>query len=261
MVSTLYGYAVPSVSRVSAPLSVSSAVTGMSVLNTAAVAAAVSSVSASAAEVLPNPDPSKMFDPLEQASDLPSSQYHSRAPAEINSYIEKYFRTELSGDVFKTITMEDQRPDSDVMHVPELDESMTQWLGDRVPKTPDSHRSKIQRQILVASGPLTCLWDDVIHNQQDSVPAEVVVEMIQKTLVLLGHGNANVWQRRCAQVLDPTGDKALSKTARDLPLPETGRSLFGGEFFQRVGKEDGGADWAVQSGVFLEEALSAVQLG
>ena len=186
------------------------------------------------------PQAKKPYDPKGDSESRSLSQYHFRAPKAINEYLEQYFRQAQTDDVFKDMTTSDPRPDCDVMYVPEVEESIQVWLGSKFSnwKSADAHLVKLQRQVLAAAGPLTCLWDDVLSNSsEDCVPKDVVLETIQKTLVLLGDVNANVMCRRRSAILEGALEKPLASATKDVPLPEGGKFLFGENFTKNLGKK------------------------
>lgn len=191
----------------------------------------------------PNGEPSakralpSVFQPEESAT--PADKYVFQAHSQVTEYVEKYFRTLQSDDRFKTMATAEPRPQTEALVVPEADEAIQSWLGDKFPKAADTSLRLLQRNLLSVSGPLACLWDDILVNQergQDQVPTEVVLETIQKSLVMLGHVNAMVSTRRRQVIMECAGDKGLDKLVKDCPLPTSGHMLFGNEFLKAVEK-------------------------
>jgi len=84
-------------------------------------------------------------------------------------------------------------------------------------------------------GPLCSLWfqllDQGLGKESDLVQAPVVLDMIQRTLVLLGSAN-NLSERRRANILQ-TVDPKLEKYAKG-EFPKAGKYLFGQSFVKEV---------------------------
>eukprot|EP00117_Sycon_ciliatum_P045126 scpid111139/ scgid32471/ len=77
---------------------------------------------------------------------------------------------------------------------PRVDESVLNGLGRKHPKALDQKPSQVQ----TAVRPPTCAWSDAIkHLNSTLVPIEEMLDVFQRTLVLLGHANADT-QEHCA---------------------------------------------------------------
>lgn len=173
-----------------------------------------------------------VFDPSKAAS--VSMKYTYQASADVAGYVEKHFRRVLDDSVVKEMATKDPRPDTAACQVPTVDESMSQWLGDKFPRAQDTGMFKLQQALLTAAGPLTQLWDDIIFNNAEEVPSNVVLDALQRALVLIGHANAKMSVHRRTAILEAAGNKQLSRSAKDVPLPSEGATLFGSEFFKEL---------------------------
>ena len=85
-------------------------------------------------------------------------------------------------------------PHTPVMKVPKVDRFMLDHLKQNYPKSRDAELGTIQSALLSATGPLTCLWADIIDselhtNEEGVVNVHDVLDIVQRTLVLLGNAN------------------------------------------------------------------------
>ena len=113
------------------------------------------------------------------------------------------------------------------MKVPKVDCFM---LKQNYPKSHDAELATIQSALLSATGPLTCLWSDIIDshlhtNEEGVVNVHNVLDIVQRTLVLLGNANELISQARHSNILHCV-DGSLEKCANDL-RPNSGEFLFG----------------------------------
>ena len=174
-----------------------------------------------------------LFDP--KGEEAATKRHLYKASPKVQSYVEQYFRTIQSDAVVKEMTSKDPRPDTAACVVPTVDDAVASWLGEELPKTMDSGLHKLQQNFLSACGPLTQLWEDIISNGDSmDVPTDVVLDAVQRSLVLLGHANARMTAHRRAAILEGAGHKALAKDAKELPLPKEGTSLFGDTFYKEL---------------------------
>ena len=177
-----------------------------------------------------------VFDPSQGES---SAKKYLYDPTDIvRDYVEKHFRQPLSDTAVKEMLIRDPRPDVPACQVPTVDDAVSSWLGDKFPKSADSNMYKLQQSLLSVSGPLVQLWEDIIANADATeVPRDVVLETLQRTLVLLGHVNAKFSAHRRSVILEAAANKQLVQSARALPLPKEGSSLFGDDFFKVLEKK------------------------
>ena len=128
------------------------------------------------------------------------------------------------------------RPRTDSLVTPKVDDSVATWLGAAYPRQTDGQLSTLQNALHQAAGPVSCLWASLESDpsvQTGSVPATDIIpevkNVIQRTLVLLGHANASLSKMRRNWLIE-SKDKFLAKSCRDDELPETGNLLFGETF-------------------------------
>ena len=176
--------------------------------------------------------PRPVFDPAQEES--ASKKFLYQASPEVHRYIEKHFRTSVSDAVVREMCAKDPRPDTPACVVPTVVEPITSWLGDKFPKGADRGLYKVQQSMLLASGPLTQLCEDIIYNDAADVPRDVVLDAVQRSLVLMGNANARMSMHRRTVVLEGAASKPLAKCAKDLPLPTKGTFLFGNDFFKEL---------------------------
>ena len=90
------------------------------------------------------------------------------------------------------------KPNCEALTVPKLDQEVKEQLK-RKGKDPffggEKSLYKIQEQLLDATGPLTCLWSDLL-NKEAKVSSEDILLLIQRALVLLGSASHTVSQER-----------------------------------------------------------------
>ena len=115
---------------------------------------------------------------------------------------------------------------------PVADKFVKDYLKSCFPKQ-DGKLARLQSAILKVCGPMTCMWSDLIEqNLLDDPDATIsvhdVLEIIQRSLVLLGNANGLLSQMRRTNILE-LADKSLGKYCQDSPS-QAGEFLFGPEF-------------------------------
>ena len=97
-----------------------------------------------------------------------------------------------------SITKDFPRPNSVALAVPKLDDQIMEHLKSKG-KDPNfgSEKSlfRIQEVLLDVTGPLTCLWADLL-NEEASVTKQDFLLLVQHTLVLLGSVSHQISQER-----------------------------------------------------------------
>ena len=175
--------------------------------------------------------PGQPFDPRNARS----SKYVFEASKEINEYCETHFRRVMSDEERRDMLTTHPRPNTDVLNTPKVDESVTAWLGKKFPKTVDTKLAHVQTALQGAVGPLACAWSGIATQGDDPlIPAGEVLEVLQRTMVLLGHTNALLTQARRQIVLE-AGDTEVAKLVKD-DLPQEGKRLFGDSFTEVLTK-------------------------
>ena len=179
-------------------------------------------------------DSSVAFDPAKVA---PSDELMFDTHQVITNYLEQHFRSSLSKDVRNSMHKTHPVPRTPVMKVPKVDRFMADHLKERLPKSRDSELGIVQSALLSATGPLTCLWSDLLDNnlladESATINAHDVLNVIQRTLVLMGNANELLSQTRRRQILQCV-DKNLEKYGKD-PRPNSQEYLFGEEFCSQL---------------------------
>ena len=124
-------------------------------------------------------------------------------------------------------------PHTSVMNVPKVDGFVMDHLKQRFPRLRDFELGTIQSALLKCVGPLSCLWSELLDNnlldeEEATINVHDVLEVVQRTLMLLGNANELVSQtRRC--IILKCVDHNLEKYGKDPPT-NNGDFLFGKEF-------------------------------
>ena len=99
------------------------------------------------------------------------------------------------------------------------------------------HLYNLQKQILDMSGPLTCLWADLLNRDATVNPKDVIL-LLQSILTLLGSASYTITQERrhvaWSRVNPGIGALPEDTEVNQEKLKET--TLFGGGFLERVTK-------------------------
>ena len=139
-----------------------------------------------------------VFDPSAHAVE---DEYTFPAQSPINEYLEKLFRSTLDKASRSAMHKAHPVPKTMVTRAPKVDHYATNHLKSRFPKGEDAELSKIQTALLRVCGPMTCLWaelidNDLLSNPEATVNVHDVLNIIQRSLVLLGNANELVSQLR-----------------------------------------------------------------
>ena len=101
----------------------------------------------------------------------------------------------------------------------------------------EKHLYNLQKQILDMSGPLTCLWADLLNRDAMVNPKDVIL-LLQSTLTLLGSASYTITQERrrmaWSRVNPSIGALPEDTEVNQEKLKET--TLFGGGFLERATK-------------------------
>ena len=145
------------------------------------------------------------------------------------------------------------------MFVPKLDESVESWIWQKYPKLADGRLSLIQQALHASAGPLTCTWASLLDaDSGEAVPVEDVLNIIQRTIVLMGNVNALTTQAGQQTVLE-AGDKEVAALMKD-EMPQAGRHLFGDQF-AATQTENVKASTALRDAVRLTKPATTVSTG
>ena len=109
------------------------------------------------------------------------------------------------------------------------------WKG-KLNLSQDGKWKQVQNALFCATGPLCGLWSQIheqgIDSENGNIPASVVLDMIQCTLVFLGNANQLLNEKRRLGLLKSI-DPNLTKYAKG-EFPEAGKDLFGSKFAKEI---------------------------
>ena len=125
------------------------------------------------------------------------------------------------------------RPDAKACAVPMPDKYITDFLGNKFPKDQDAQDKKIQASVLAITRPLTSAWQTLLEASvgEDTdlrVPATDVVDMIQRTICMIGNSSELISQKRRANILAAI-DRSWGKFSTE---KFTDKEMLFGEKFQ-----------------------------
>lgn len=128
-------------------------------------------------------------------------------------------------------------PRTPVMKVPKVDRFVLDHLHQRFPKSRDAELGTIQSALLRAAGPLSCLWSELLDNdllkeEESMINVHDVLNVVQRTLVLLGNANELISQTRRCNILRAV-DQGLEKYGKE-PRSKSQEFLFGNEFCSQL---------------------------
>ena len=97
-------------------------------------------------------------------------------------------------------------PCTSIMKVPKVDRYILDHLRQDFPKLHDLELGTIQSALILVTGSLTCLWAALLDNNLLEDPdclinVHNVLNVIQRTLVLLGNANELALQTRRCNIL------------------------------------------------------------
>ena len=130
----------------------------------------------------------------------------------MEKYVNKYFRTCLKDSHRKSMSKENPLPDSPALRCPKADDAVKDIMGKAFPKKMDDSYKRIQSSVNAPAAPALSLWKD-LGNQgfpsggSDLMPVQSTLDMIQRTLVLLG--NSSNYLSQCRR------DSIISKIKQD----------------------------------------------
>ena len=182
----------------------------------------------------PSQEKPQMFDPSSLST---SDNFTFETHEVITQYLETHFCLSLNKDVQSAMHKAHPVPRTPVMKVPKVDRYILDHLRQNFPKSRDSELGTIQSALISATGPLTCLWAELLDNNlledPDSlINVQDVLNVIQRTLVLLGNATELVSQTRRCNILQCV-DKSLVKYGKD-SASKNQESLFGPDFCSQL---------------------------
>ena len=110
---------------------------------------------------------------------------------------------------------------------------ITNYLKATFPRSDYAELTKVQSALLKVCGPMACTWAELIDNNllsdsNASMNVQNVLNIIQRTIVLLGNTNKMSSHLRCSKILAAV-DTSLIKYGQK-PQPKSREFLFGSEF-------------------------------
>ena len=158
------------------------------------------------------------------------------APKSMTNFLEKHFNRSLSDSEREAIMKDFPKPNCEALAVPKLDQEVKEQLK-RKGKDPHfgSEKSlyKIQEQLLDATGPLTCMWSDLL-NKEAKVSSEDILLLLQRSLVLLGSASHAVSQERRKIAWSRINPQLKSLATEEYDKRES--NLFGPGFLEKASK-------------------------
>ena len=180
------------------------------------------------------PSTSGLFDPVLAGTE--EDEYQFTPPKVISNYLEKHFRRSLTKKERKAMLKADPKPQTPVISPPNVDEYLAVFWKGKLNLSQDGEWKQVQNALLCATGPLCGLWSQIHEQGLDSedgpIPASAVLDMIQRTLVLIGNANQLLSEKRRLGLLKSI-DPNLTKYAKG-EFPEAGKELFGNKFAKEI---------------------------
>ena len=164
-----------------------------------------SSQSARKLQKLDGGEEPQLFDPSLDRED--KDEYKFDVPEVIGRYLEQHFRKGLAKEERTAMLKRHPKPNSKVMVPPKLDQFVSDFAPKKVDKARDAALSKIQGSLLYAVNPLTNMWAGLIEqglvdDPEALIPVPDVLDIIQRSIVLIGNANNLVSETRREVALD-----------------------------------------------------------
>ena len=174
------------------------------------------------------------FDPQSMPTE---DEFTFEAHASINEYLEKHMRCTLNKENRTLMHKEHPVPKTPAMRPPQVDKFIKDHLGARFPAREYGEFAKVQSALLKTCGPIACLWSELIENglledPDASINVLDVMDIMQRTLVLLGNANELLSQARRTNLLQ-IANSSLAKYGQE-PQPQAGEFLFGPGFTTKL---------------------------
>ena len=175
------------------------------------------------------------FDPTLDRED--KEDFRFTAPKQITEYLEKHFRRGLSKEERTAMLKRHPKPDTPAMTPPKLDQFITDFAPKSIVKARDTSLARIQGSLLYAVNPLVHVWANLIDQKLDSdpealIPVSDVLEMIQRSTVLLGNTNNLISESRREAVLEKIQPTLKKYAGGD--FSEAQNELFGMKFKENL---------------------------
>ena len=203
----------------------------------------------------------QLFDPSLDKED--KDEYKFDVPEVIGQYLEQHFRKGLAKEERTAMLKRHPKPNAKVMTPPKLDQFVSDFAPKKVDKAKDAALSRIQGSLLYAANPLTNLWAELTEqgmadDPEALIPVPEVLDIIQRSLVLIGNTNNLVSETRREIALDAI-HSSLKKYAKG-NFKNAGSNLFGKKFKDELVKKVE-ADSALSKAVRIVSRSSKVYQG
>ena len=175
------------------------------------------------------------FDPTIAGAE--EDEFVFKPPDTVSQYIERFFRKGLPKKERKAMLKADPKPDTPAVSAPEVDQFISIFWGKKVNLTADKELKQLQDAVLHSATPLAGLWASIAEQGLDRDPealiqVPVVLESIQRALVLLGNANHYISETRRTHILEAV-DPKLTKYAKG-DFSDSGKYLFGPSFQKEI---------------------------
>ena len=165
---------------------------------------------------------------------------------EVAAFAKKVFRKCLSQEKRKELSKLYPRPSIEATQVPKADQLIVDFMAKDFPKKQDERLSRIQASVVAACAPITNLLSSMEEqnlsgSQEELIPADEVLRVLQASLVLIGNSVNYISQQRREAILSafPTSRSNLAKILRqicnkDFEVGEKETELFGSKAMEKV---------------------------
>ena len=152
-------------------------------------------------------------------------------PKTIRNFLERHFNKSLSEDERESIMKDFPKPNVDAVVTPRLAGDAVEQLNPHFATEKALYNT--QKQLLDVTGPLTCLWADLLNKEAKASPEDILL-LIQRALVLLGSASHSISIERRQTVWAKMNPKLRSLGSEE--YGERGTDLFGPGFLEKASK-------------------------
>ena len=183
-------------------------------------------------------DESGGFNPTLEQEDR--DEFRMDVPRPVAKYVNRHFRKALTKEERTAMLKKHPKPNTKAAKPPKLDQFVVDFAGKKLDKARDAQLCRIQTSVLYVANPLTCLWSQLIdqgltHHEDATIGVSDVIDIIQRTLVLLGNANNFISETRrewALEAIHPT----LKKYGKG-NFTEAEEHLFGETFKETLVKK------------------------
>ena len=178
------------------------------------------------------------FDPSLEHEDR--DEYRVDVAPRIQKYLNRHFRKGLTKEERTAMLKKHPKANVKAAQPPKLDQFVSEFAGKKLDKARDAQLARVQGSVLYVSNPLTNLWADLIdkgltQNPEGVVSVAVVMETIQRSLVLLGNANNLISETRREVALEAIHPSLKKYGKGDFSQAED--NLFGEAFKETLVKK------------------------